>query len=193
MRHQKLKHKLGVKSAHRAALLANLACALIERKRIRTTLAKAKALRPFVEKVITLAKKAAQTEDPAVKLHYQRLAVSRLRNPAVVTLLFRERAQEFLNRAGGYTRIYKVGTRIGDAAEMALIELIDGSDEGYTKRRKTTKGRKAKAKPVAAEEAAVEEVEETPAAEAVASEEAVVAEDSPAESEEAEASDKPKE
>ena len=134
MRHSKRRHKLGVSGPHRLALLANLSVALIAHGRIKTTLAKAKALRPFVEKVITLAKKAESSNEVERKLHFRRLAISRINNPAAVATLFDERAIEFMERPGGYTRIYKIGQRIGDAAEMALIELIDGNDEGYSKR-----------------------------------------------------------
>jgi len=161
MRHQKHKHILGVKKAHRSALMANLAVALIKEGRIKTTLSKAKALRPFIEKIITLAKKGTLAD--------RRLAFSRIRSKEAVQILFNEKAEEFKNRSGGYTRIYKLGNRIGDAAEMALIELIPASDEGYQKRRK-----QAAAKP-AAEEKPVEveasvETESAPAEEAAESE-----------------------
>ena len=134
MRHSKRRHKLGVSGPHRLALLANLSVALITHGRIKTTLAKAKALRPFVEKIITLAKKAESSNEAERKLHFRRLAISRLNNPDAVATLFDERVSEFMERPGGYTRIYKLGQRIGDAAEMALIELIDGNDEGYSKK-----------------------------------------------------------
>ena len=137
MRHCKHRHQLGVKKEHRIALLANLAAALFVHNRIKTTLPKAKALRPFAEKVITLAKKAAQTDDRAKKLHFYRLALAKVRSEEAVAILFTKRAQEFLNRNGGYTRIYKLAIpRIGDGAEMALIELIAANDEGYKKLRK---------------------------------------------------------
>jgi len=114
MRHCKHRYQLGVKKEHRIALMANLAAALFIHNRIQTTLPKAKALRPFAEKVITLAKKAAQTDDKAKKLHYFRLALSKVRNEEAVAVLFTKRAQEFLNRNGGYTRIYKLAIpRIG--------------------------------------------------------------------------------
>ena len=145
MRHNQHRHKLGVKTAHRAALLSNLAAALLRHKRIRTTQAKAKALRPFVERVITLAKKGYEAETPEARLHYRRLALSRVRDPEAVRLLFQERVEEFLNREGGYTRIYKLVPRRGDAAEMALIELIDADDEGYTKPKKKSRKRSRKA------------------------------------------------
>jgi large subunit ribosomal protein L17 len=168
MRHQKHRHQLGVKKEHREAIMAAMATALFSHKRIQTTLARAKALRPFAEQLITLAKKAAQSSDGAQKLHLRRQAAARLRNPAAVQALFDERASEFLNRSGGYTRIYKLHPRQTDAASMALIELIPASDEGYKKSkrgkgaakgkgRKTTKATPAKA---------VAEVPATPAPEA---------------------------
>lgn len=126
MRHQKHRHPLGVKKEHRSALLANLASSLIKHGRIRTTTAKAKALRPFVERIVTLAKKG--------DLHRRRMALSRLRDPAAVKKLFNERAGDFAARAGGYTRIYKLAeARIGDAADMAIIEFVGAGDEGYKK------------------------------------------------------------
>ena len=128
MRHSKRRHVLGVSGPHRSAMMGNLAVALITHGRIETTLAKAKALRPFIEKVITLAKKAEKANDAARKLHFRRLAIARVRDKKAVAALFDERVSEFTNRAGGYTRIYKIGQRVGDAAEMALIELIDGND-----------------------------------------------------------------
>jgi len=166
MRHSKHRHQLGVKKEHRVALMANLAVALFRHGRIQTTLAKAKALRPFAEKIITLAKKAAQTEDPAKKLHYRRQAIARIRDAKVVAQLFDERAQEFLNRPGGYTRIYKLVPRRGDAAAMGLIELIEASDEGYKSKRKKKPANKAapkaKKETVASEEKAEEKSEEKP-------------------------------
>lgn len=133
MRHSKHKHTLGVKKEHRAAIMASLSTAILRHDRIETTLANAKALRPFVEKVITLAKKAAAAEDKAVKLHYRRLAIARVRDEKVVAVLFDTKVEKFLNRVGGYTRIYKLVPRRGDAANVALIELIEASDEGYKK------------------------------------------------------------
>lgn len=145
MRHSKRRHVLGVTGPHRSAMMGNLAVALVSHGRIETTLAKAKALRPFIEKIITLAKKAEKANDAARKLHFRRLAIARVRDKKAVALLFDERVTEFTERAGGYTRIYKLGQRVGDAAEMGLIELIDGNDEGYEKpkkkaaKKKTTK------------------------------------------------------
>ena len=172
MRHSKKRHKLGVSGPHRLALLANLSVALITHGRIKTTLAKAKALRPFVEKLITLAKKAESSNEAERKLHFRRLAISRINAPAAVALLFDERVAEFMERPGGYTRIYKIGQRIGDAAEMALIELIDGNDEGYSKRpsRKTTEKPAVKDTNETEEDAAADETVALTEAEATAEE-----------------------
>ena len=146
-------------------MMGNLSVALIAHGRIQTTLTKAKALRPFIEKIITFAKKAEASNDTARKLHFRRLAIARVRDKKAVAKLFDERASEFTERNGGYTRIYKVGQRIGDAAEMALIELIDGNDEGYSKRPAKKAAKKAADTVVqeeapAAEEASTEEAAE---------------------------------
>ncbi len=143
-------------------MMGNLAVALITHGRIQTTLTKAKALRPFIEKIITFAKKAEAANDTARKLHYRRLAISRVRDKKAVAKLFDERASEFTERNGGYTRIYKVGQRLGDAAEMALIELIDGNDEGYSKKPAKKAAKKATDK-VAKVEAEATEAEATEA------------------------------
>jgi large subunit ribosomal protein L17 len=112
--------------------MANLATALIYHDRIETTLVKAKALKPFVEKIITLAKKASALEDKAQKLHLKRLAMAKVRNKAAVDLLFTEKVKAFLARSGGYTRIYKLGNRVGDAADVALICFVPASDADKT-------------------------------------------------------------
>ncbi|ADE54683.1 ribosomal protein L17 [Coraliomargarita akajimensis DSM 45221] len=193
MRHSKRRHVLGVSGPHRSAMMGNLAVALITHGRIETTLSKAKALRPFIEKVITLAKKAAKANDAARKLHFRRLAISRVRDKQAVAKLFDEMVSEFENRPGGYTRIYKLGQRVGDAAEMALIELIDGNDEGYEKPKKKAAKKAAKkksAKKKAAKKKAAkkkvakkaDDAEEAPAEAAEApAEEAPAAEETPAE------------
>jgi large subunit ribosomal protein L17 len=122
-------------------MLSNLAAALITHGRIKTTLTKAKALRPFVEKVITKAKQAAGKSESRDALHLRRLALSKVRDEDALTLLFNEKHKEFANRSGGYTRIYKLGPqRLGDAAEMALIEFVKADDPGYKK----SKGAKKK-------------------------------------------------
>jgi large subunit ribosomal protein L17 len=120
MRHRKKIKKFGVSSAYNKALMNNLATSLIKHKRIRTTLTKAKALRPFVEKLITKAK-----EDT---VHARRIALKDLKDRAVVSELFNEVAKKVVDRNGGYTRIVKLGFRQGDAAEMAIIELVDYND-----------------------------------------------------------------
>ncbi|CAA6690240.1 MULTISPECIES: 50S ribosomal protein L17 [unclassified Lentimonas] len=169
MRHSKRRHTLGVSGPHRSAMMGNLAVALITHGRIQTTLTKAKALRPFIEKIITLAKKAESANDAARKLHFRRLAISRVRDKAAVAKLFDERVSEFTERNGGYTRIYKLGQRIGDAAEVALIELIDGNDEGYSKKSAKKAAKPAAKKAEKKEEAPAEEAE-APAAEATEAE-----------------------
>jgi len=117
MRHGRKVNKLGRKSAHRQAMLANMASSLILHKRINTTLAKAKALRVYVEPLITKSK-----EDST---HSRRVVFSYLQNKEAVTELFREVSVKVAERPGGYTRILKTGTRLGDNAEMCLIELVD--------------------------------------------------------------------
>ena len=137
MRHRKHNHQLGVKTAHRSSLIANLSCSLIENGRIKTTLAKARALRPSIEKAITLAKKAHATDDSSKKLHYRRLAIARLRSKTAVAKLFDELVEQFANRSGGYTRIYKLAIpRLGDAAEMALIEFVEEVAKKKSKKKK---------------------------------------------------------
>ena len=117
MRHQRNRHKLGRDAAHRKALLANLSKQLIEHERIETTVAKAKAVKPEVEKLITLAKRG--------DLHARRQALAALgQNKFTVHKLFEEIAPRYTERPGGYTRILKLGPRKSDATEMALIELV---------------------------------------------------------------------
>ena len=146
MRHNKHHASLGVTREHRKAMLSNMGASLIKHGRIETTLTKAKALRPFIEKVITKAKNAASAKVKADALHLRRMAMKDIRDEAAVTLLFNEKAAQFANRSGGYTRIYKLGPqRIGDAAEMALIEFVGADDQGYKKPKKAAKksGKKA--------------------------------------------------
>jgi large subunit ribosomal protein L17 len=117
MRHQKQRHKLGRDAAHRKALLANLSKELIEHERIETTVAKAKAVKPEVEKLITLARRG--------DLHARRQALSALgQDKFAVYKLFEEIAPRYSERPGGYTRIMKLGPRKSDATEMALLELV---------------------------------------------------------------------
>jgi len=117
MRHQRSGKKLGRTPAHRKALYSNLAGALIEHGRISTTEAKAKAVKPFAEKMITLGKRG--------DLHARRQALAALRSNDVVHRLFADIAPRFADRPGGYTRIVKLGMRQGDAAEMVYLELVD--------------------------------------------------------------------
>jgi large subunit ribosomal protein L17 len=143
MRHNKHHASLGVTREHRSAMLSNMAASLIIHGRIKTSVTKAKALRPFIEKVITKAKQAAAKTDKKDALHLRRLALRDVRDENAITALFNEKYKEFVNRNGGYTRIYKLGTRISDAAEMALIEFVKADDTGYKKtRRKSAKGKK---------------------------------------------------
>jgi large subunit ribosomal protein L17 len=143
MRHQKKFNHLGRKSAHRKAMLSNMAASLIMHKRIHTTVAKAKALRIFVEPLITKSK-----EDTT---HSRRTVFSLLQSKEAVTELFREISKKIMDRPGGYTRILKTGNRFGDNAEMCIIELVDyneammaGKDESKSKstRRKRTSAKK---------------------------------------------------
>src|ERR671934_1019595 len=122
MRHQRAGKKLGRDSAHRKALYSNLAGALIEHGRIRTTEAKAKAVRPLAEQMITLGRRG--------DLHARRQALSFLRSQEVVHQLFADVAPRFADRPGGYTRIVKLGPRNGDAADMVYLELVDYEPAG---------------------------------------------------------------
>jgi len=122
MRHRRAGKKLGRDSAHRKALYSNLAGALIEHGRIKTTAAKAKAVKPFAEQMITLGKRG--------DLHARRLALAELRSQDVVHQLFADVAPRFADRPGGYTRIVKLGPRYGDAAEMVYLELVDFQPAG---------------------------------------------------------------
>jgi large subunit ribosomal protein L17 len=122
LRHHRAGKKLGRDSAHRKALYANLAGSLIEHGRIKTTEAKAKAVKPFAEQMITLGKRG--------DLHARRLALAELRSQDVVHVLFAEVAPRFAERPGGYTRIVKLGPRQGDAAEMVYLELVDHEPAG---------------------------------------------------------------
>ena len=140
MRHGKKFNHLGRKSAHRKSMLANMACSLIEHKRINTTVAKAKALKQFVEPLITKSK-----DDTT---HNRRIVFSRLRQKEAVTELFRDVATKVADRPGGYTRIIKLGNRLGDNADMAMIELVD-YNEIYNaakpaKKKSTRRGKGAK-------------------------------------------------
>ena len=147
MRHNKHHASLGVTREHRRAMLSNLAASLITHGRIQTTLTKAKALRPFIEKIITKAKQAAAKTERKDAIHLRRLALADIRDENAVTKLFNELHKEFANRNGGYTRIYKLGPqRQSDAAELALIEFVKADDQGYkkSKGRRSSKAKAAK-------------------------------------------------
>jgi len=125
MRHRNAHRKLGRVSEHRTALLRNQAEALLAHEKIETTVPKAKELRPFVERLITIAKRGVKAADPKGKsLSARRLVMRDVLNETVVTKLFDDLAPRFMDRPGGYTRILKLGHRRGDAAEIAQIELI---------------------------------------------------------------------
>ena len=121
MRHQKNTVKLGRKEGHRKSMLSNLACSLIEHSRIKTTLAKAKAVKPMAEKMVTLGKKKTH--------HARRTALAVLRQANIVKILFDQVAPRAETRKGGYTRIIKLGQRISDASEMCFIEWVDSAAE----------------------------------------------------------------
>src|SRR3954470_8400623 len=142
MRHQKKTVKLGRTAEHRKALLANQVCSLIEHQRIKTTLAKAKAVRPLAEKMVTLGKQGS--------LHARRTALAVLRQTDAVNKLFDDIAPRSAGRNGGYTRIVKLGARKSDSAPVAFIEWVDAPqvvEETATE----DKGKKAKGKKAAAE------------------------------------------
>ena len=130
MKHGKKFNHLGRKAAHRKSMLANMASSLIEHKRINTTVAKAKALKQFVEPLITKSKNDST--------HNRRLAFSALRNKYAVSELFRVVAEKVSDRPGGYTRVIKMGNRLGDNASMAMIELVD-FNEVYNKEKSVAK------------------------------------------------------
>src|SRR5213595_1047720 len=153
MRHQRAGKKLGRDSAHRKALYANLAGALIENGRIKTTVTKAKAVRPIAEKMITLGRRG--------DIHARRQATAFLRSQEIVHKLFAEVAPRFKDRAGGYSRIIRLGPRAGDAAEMAYLELVDFSaeeqaEEKAERRRIRLRRRERELEEAEADEAAAE-------------------------------------
>jgi len=136
MRHGKKINHLGRKTAHRKSMLANMACSLIENKRINTTTAKAKALKQFVEPLITKSK-SDTTQN-------RRIVFARLRQKEAVAELFRDVSAKVADRPGGYTRVIRLGNRLGDNADMALIELVDYNEiyESGKKKKSTTRRRK---------------------------------------------------
>ena len=139
MRHRFGHRKLGRVTPHRIALLRNLATALFERERIRTTLPKARELRPFAEKLITLSRKEGD------RLHARRLVLRDIKDRSVVKKLFDDLGARFATRPGGYTRILKLGPRRSDGTEMAIVELL-GSELATRKDRKEEKGAAPKKK-----------------------------------------------
>ena len=196
MRHGKKVNHLSRQTGHRKAMLANMACSLIEHKRINTTVAKAKALKQFVEPLITKSK-----EDTT---HNRRICFSYLRSKYAVTDLFRDVAAKVGDRPGGYTRIIKVGNRLGDNADMAMIELVDFNEiyNGGKKEEKKAKSRRGgKAKGATTAPAATPKAEapvaEEPKAEALVVEETIaeveapIAEETPEVTPESEASETP--
>ncbi len=148
MRHRKSFNHLGRTSSHRKAMLSNMASSLIKNKRINTTVAKAKAIRQYVEPLITKAKNDTT--------HSRRVVFSYLQDKFAVTELFREISAKVGDRPGGYTRIIKMGNRLGDNADMAMIELVDYNEnllaEKTTKKAKTTRRRRGGKKKAAAQE-----------------------------------------
>ena len=147
MRHRKHTFKIGRSGAHRKALLANQVCSLITEGSIKTTVVKAKETRRFADRMVTLGKKG--------DLHHRRLAIAKLRNKDAVAQLFSEVAPKFSNRDGGYTRIIRLGNRIGDAAEMCILQWVE--EENSPKPSKKQAASKAEAP---AEELKAEAVEE---------------------------------
>ena len=183
MRHRKKFNHLGRKKGHRSSMLANMACSLIYHKRINTTLAKAKALKRFVEPLITKSKSDTT--------HNRRIVFSRIKQKNAISELFREISVKVADRPGGYTRVIRLGNRLGDNAEMAMIELVDYNDVfSHEKKKKSTRRSRRSGKNVNETKTSndnsstVEEVpavEDAPAVEeAPASVETPAAEDAPA-------------
>ena len=158
MRHQKKTIKLGRTAEHRKALLANQVCSLIEHQRIKTTLAKAKAVRPLAERMLTLGKNGS--------IHARRTALATLRQKNAVKKLFDDIAPRSAERNGGYTRIVKLGQRMSDSAPMAFIEWVDMAEVIEAKAEEDKKAKRKKAEPKAKrpEPERAEAIEEEPAA-----------------------------
>ncbi|NND80721.1 MAG: 50S ribosomal protein L17 [Maribacter sp.] len=167
MRHGKKVNHLGRKAAHRKAMLANMACSLIEHKRINTTVAKAKALKQFVEPLITKSK-AENNQSTEKGTHNRRIVFKYLRSKYAVSELFSEVSEKVGDRPGGYTRIIKLGNRLGDNADMAMIELVDFNElyNANKPKKKTTRrsrrggGTKTATPPVAVADNKTEDSEE---------------------------------
>jgi large subunit ribosomal protein L17 len=166
MRHRVAHRKLGRVSAHRIALLRNLATALFDKERIRTTLPKARELRPFAERLITLSKR----EDD--RLHARRLVLRDIQDKAVLKKLFDDLGARFASRPGGYTRILKLGPRRSDGAEMAIVELIGSNLKLKSDEPSEAKGKDEKAKAEAKPEAEAPKKKARPRKKKVAKEEA---------------------
>ena len=175
MRHGKKINHLGRKTAHRKSMLANMACSLIEHKRINTTTAKAKALKQFVEPLITKSKNDTTQN--------RRIVFSRLRKKEAVAELFREVSAKIADRPGGYTRVIRLGNRLGDNADMAMIELVDYNETynaGKKKKSSTRRRKKSTTAPkvddvqIESAEAVVSEVNDDVVVEPTESTEAVV-------------------
>jgi large subunit ribosomal protein L17 len=158
MRHGKKFNHLGRKTAHRKAMLSNMACSLIEHKRINTTVAKAKALRVYVEPILTKSKTDST--------HSRRVVFRNLQQKGAVAELFREIAPKIANRPGGYTRIIRTGYRLGDNAEMCMIELVDFNELYSNEARKKNTRRSRRGGSAQATEATSDEVVETEGIEA---------------------------
>ncbi|UII74967.1 50S ribosomal protein L17 [Flagellimonas sp. HMM57] len=167
MRHGKKFNHLGRTAAHRKAMLANMACSLIEHKRINTTVAKAKALKQFVEPLITKSK-TDNNQTTEKGTHNRRIVFSNLRSKEAVTELFGTVAEKVGDRPGGYTRIIKLGNRLGDNADMAMIELVDFNEtynagkpaKKTTRRSRRGGGKKAEAVAPVAETKTTDDSEE---------------------------------
>ena len=174
MRHGKKINHLGRKTAHRKSMLANMACSLIEHKRINTTTAKAKALKQFVEPLITKSKNDTTQN--------RRIVFSRLRQKEAVAELFREVSAKIADRPGGYTRVIRLGNRLGDNADMAMIELVDYNEtynagkkkKSSTRRRKKSTAPKVDDVQIESAESVVSEVNDDVVVEPAESTEAVV-------------------
>ena len=177
MRHGKKFNHLGRTAAHRKAMLSNMACSLIEHKRINTTVAKAKELKKFVEPLVTRSK--------VDSTHNRRIVFSYLKNKHAVSELFREVVAKVGERPGGYTRIIKTGNRLGDNAEMCMIELVDFNELYTNEKAKTKKSRRSRraggSKKAEAPVTAKAEVKESAAEETVAPQEETATEEVKAE------------
>lgn len=176
MRHGKKINHLGRKTAHRSAMLSNMACSLIEHKRINTTVAKAKALRVYVEPILTKSKTDST--------HSRRVVFSYLQSKDAVTELFREIAPKIADRPGGYTRIIRTGNRLGDNAEMCMIELVDFNelmlnDKPEKRTRRSRRGGVKKGESTTASQATEEVAEANPETEIEATTDVDAAEETP--------------